>query len=272
MPRIQTSTLNIYYEIAGTGPPLLVLSGTGGDLRNKPNIMDSPLTSTFQVISYDQRGLGQSEKPQDGYTMTAYADDAAALLDALGFDKVHVLGMSFGGMVAQEFCLAYPDRVNRVGLFCTSPGGAGGSSYPLHEFEALDLEGRARAMVLQGDTRISADILDAQPDILEAAMVRLDRSDFAHEDGHARGITGQLAARKDHDCWDRLGDITSPVWLAGGLYDGTALPQSMENMAQRLPNAILKFYEGGHLFMVQVPNVFTDLAYFLNADNPTGTP
>ena len=72
-----------YYEMAGSGAPVLVLSGTGGDLRKKPTIMDSPLTAGFTVISYDQRGLGQSEKPQDGYTMAAYADDAAALMDAL---------------------------------------------------------------------------------------------------------------------------------------------------------------------------------------------
>ena len=108
MPLIQTRTLKTYYEMAGFGAPVLVLSGTGGDLRKKPTIMDSPLTAGFTVISYDQRGLGQSEKPQDGYTMANYAEDAVALMDALDIESAHVLGISFGGMVAQEFALAHP--------------------------------------------------------------------------------------------------------------------------------------------------------------------
>ena len=80
MPRIQTRTLNTYYEMAGDGVPVLV-SGTGGDLRKNQH-SKHPLTAGFNV-SYDQRGLGQSEKPQVGYTMAAYAEDAAALMDAL---------------------------------------------------------------------------------------------------------------------------------------------------------------------------------------------
>ena len=138
MPFIQTRTLKTYYEMSGAGAPVLVLSGTGGDLRKKPTIMDSPLTAGFNVISYDQRGLGQSEKPQNVYTMAAYAEDAVALMDALEIESAHVLGISFGGMVAQEFALAYPNRLKRLALFCTSPGGAGGTSYPLDELEALD--------------------------------------------------------------------------------------------------------------------------------------
>ena len=270
MPFIQTSTLHTYYEMAGAGAPVLVLSGTGGDLRKKPTIMDSPLTAGFRVLSYDQRGLGQSEKPEIGYTMQAYADDAAALMDALGLESAHVLGLSFGGMVAQEFALAHPDRIKKLALFCTSPGGAGGASYPLDELEHLDLEARASAMLRLGDTRIDADTIIAMPKLVEMTMARLDRSDFAHEDGHARGISGQLAARKTHDCWARLEKITCPVWLAGGRFDGIALPQSMQNMATRLPDATLKFYDGGHLFMLQDPEVYTDLAGFFRSTRTGG--
>ena len=265
MPRIQTRTLNTYYEMAGQGVPVFVFSGTGGDLRKKPTILDSPLTADFNVISYDQRGLGQSEKPQDGYTMAAYAEDAAALMDALEIESAHVLGISFGGMVAQEFALAYPNRLKRLALFCTSPGGTGGISYPLHELEHLDLETHAKTMLLLGDTRIDDDVIKTNPELVNVTMARLDRSEFALEDGHARGISGQLSARKAHDCWARLEHITCPVWLAGGRFDGIALPQSMENMAARLPDASLKFYDGGHLFMVQDRDVYTDLAGFFRS-------
>jgi len=270
MPFIQTRTLNTYYEMAGSGVPLLVLSGTGGDLRKKPTIMDSPLTAGFNVISYDQRGLGQSEKPANGYTMAAYAEDTAALMDALELESEHVLGLSFGGMVAQEFALAYPERVKYLALFCTSPGGAGGASYPLDELDDLDLQARAKAMLQLGDTRIDDAIIGAHPELVERTMARLDRSEFAHEDNQTRGISGQLSARKAHDCWARLENITCPVWLAGGRFDGIARPQSMENMAARLPDATLKFYDGGHLFMLQDPEVYTDLAGFFRSTRTGG--
>jgi 3-oxoadipate enol-lactonase len=241
-------------------------------LRKKPTIMDSPLTAGFNVISYDQRGLGQSEKPANSYTMAAYAEDAAALMDALELESAHVLGLSFGGMVAQEFALAYPERVKYLALFCTSPGGAGGASYPLDELDGLDLQARAKAMLRLGDTRIDDAIIDAHPELVERNMARLDRSEFADEDNHARGISGQLSARKAHDCWARLENITCPVWLAGGRFDGIARPQSMENMAARLPDATLKFYDGGHLFMVQDPEVYTDLAGFFRSTPAGGAP
>ena len=81
--------------------PVLVLSGTGGDLRKKPTIMDSPLTAGL-TSSATTSGAGAKRKTQNGYTMAAYAEDAVALMDALEIESAHVLGISFGGMVAQE--------------------------------------------------------------------------------------------------------------------------------------------------------------------------
>ena len=104
--------MEIYYErgqdYGHSGDPLLFISGTGGDLRNKPNQFDSPLAKVFELIAYDQRGLGQTSKPDGDYTMADYADDAAALLDYLNLDRVPVVGVSFGGMVGQEFVLRHP--------------------------------------------------------------------------------------------------------------------------------------------------------------------
>src|SRR5580658_11096322 len=102
MPAAQIGDVELYYERAGAGSPLLFISGTGGDLRNKPNVFDGPLARTFDVLGYDQRGLGRSSKPDVGYTMADYADDAAGLLDAIGWPRAKVAGFSFGGMVAQE--------------------------------------------------------------------------------------------------------------------------------------------------------------------------
>src|ERR1700709_1990805 len=102
MPTAQIGDIELYFERAGSGPPLLFISGTGGDLRAKPNIFSGPLAKSFDLLAYDQRGLGQSSKPDRGYTMADYADDAAALMDHVGWASALVVGVSFGGMVAQE--------------------------------------------------------------------------------------------------------------------------------------------------------------------------
>src|SRR3954464_14665472 len=91
--------LKLYYERAGAGPPLLFISGTGGDLRMQPNVFASPLAKAFDLLAYDQRGLGRTAKPDGPYSMAQYADDAAALLDHLGWPGALVVGVSFGGMV-----------------------------------------------------------------------------------------------------------------------------------------------------------------------------
>ena len=113
MPFAAVRDMRMYYELRGTGPRLLYISGTGGDLRRSPNAFDSPLTEHFEVLAYDQRGLGQTDKPDVAYTMADYAADTDGLLQALGWDECLVMGISFGGMVAQEFALRYPNRVQR---------------------------------------------------------------------------------------------------------------------------------------------------------------
>ena len=264
MPFVNTPHLKIYYEQKGAGTPLLVFGGTGGDLRRKPSIMDTVLSRQFHLISHDQRGLGQSEKPADGYTMKAYADDGAHLLDALGIERAHVMGLSFGGMVAQHFALHHRDRLHKLALFCTAPGGAGGASYPLHDLLSLDPEHQLRERLKLYDTRLDDVWIDANPEFVETARVFSQRDAFDDDPHRERGAMGQFEARAAHDCWLRLDEIDCPVWLAGGKYDGIAKPAVMENMQARLPHAELTFYEGGHLFMTEKPQSFDHAAEFFN--------
>ena len=78
--------IDVYYEIHGAGPRLLFINGSGGDLRQKPNLFDGPLVDHFEVLAYDQRGLGRTDVPEGPYSMADYGEDAAALLEAVGWD------------------------------------------------------------------------------------------------------------------------------------------------------------------------------------------
>lgn len=266
MPFVRTDRIELYFERAGAGPRLLFISGTGGDLRNKPNVFDGPLAKTFDLLAYDQRGLGQSAKPDVAYSMADYAHDAASLLDAQGWEAALVIGVSFGGMVAQELALRHPGRVTRLVLACTSPGGAGGASFPFHEIEHLKGEARARYLIPISDLRRDDAWAQAHPEA-SAQLVELgSRDPFAEEPGHAMGAHRQLEARAAHDAWDRMGEIACPVMIAAGRHDGIALPEAQQRMAGRIPGARLQFFDGGHLFMIQDRTAVPAMAAFLLGD------
>ncbi len=272
MPFARVNGLDLYWERRGAGEPLLFISGTGADLRHKPNVFDGPLAKAFDVLAYDQRGLGRSGKPDTPYSMADYGDDAAGLMDAIGWTRAGVVGVSFGGMVAQELVLRHPDRVSRLVLACTSPGGAGGASYPFHQIEHLKGEARARHLIPISDTRHDAAWAEAHREV-HAQMVAFGSVDpYKDEPGHAAGAHRQLEARAGHDTWDRLAQIACPTLIAGGRYDGIALPETQERMAARIPGARLRFFDGGHLFMLQDRAALPAMIGFLNEGGPSAPP
>lgn len=267
MPYAAVNDLNLYYERAGSGPRLLFISGTGGDLRVQPNVFASPLARAFDLLAYDQRGLGQSDKPDVRYTMADYADDAAGLMDRLGWEDALVVGVSFGGMVAQELVLRHPERVKRLVLACTSPGGAGGASFPFHEIEHLTGEARARHLIPISDVRRDAVWATANPEEYRVILAMTAAAPFADEPGRAAGAHRQLEARADHDTWARLSDINCPVLIAAGRHDGIALPATQEKLAARIPGAELAWFEGGHMFMIQDRAAYPAIIAFLTKPN-----
>ena len=257
--------VELYFERAGRGPRLLYISGTGGDLRLKPGVFDGPWRERFEVLAYDQRGMGRSSKPDRPYSMADYADDAAGLMQAAGWDDALVIGVSFGGMVAQELALRHPARVRRLVLACTSPGGEGGASFAFHDIQHLTGEARARHLIPVSDTRRDQAWAEANPQEY-AELIALGSADpFAAEPGHAVGARRQLEARAGHDAWGRLGRIRCPVLLAAGFHDGIALPRTQQAMMTRLPDAELRFFDGGHMFMLQDPEAVPAIMDFLAA-------
>lgn len=268
MPFITVRDLQMYYEIRGKGPRLLVISGTGGDLRRSPSVFEMPIAQHFEILAYDQRGLGQTSKPDILYTMVDYADDGNALVEAVGWVRCLVMGISFGGMVAQEFALRYPDRVQRLVLACTSSGGAGGTSYPLHELSHLTVAEYARRILYLSDTRRDATWQATHAVqfqlLLDQTLVGLQVG--ADDPGRQTGIRRQLEARKLHDTYQRLPGLKMPVYICGGRYDGIAAPANLEAMHKQIPGSRLELFDGGHLFLIQDPRAFDRIAMFLNGD------
>jgi 3-oxoadipate enol-lactonase len=254
--------ISLYYELDGAGERLLFISGTGADLRHQPRLSDGPMVKSFEVLAYDQRGLGQSDVPEGPYTMADYADDAAALLDLVGWDSCRVLGVSFGGMVAQELAIRHPERVRRLALACTSSGGVGGASYPLHELADLSADERERRQFQLLDTRWDADWREANPDMVALLSARVRQPP-------ERGPRLQLEARSRHDTAERLGDIRCPTLVCGGRYDGIAPPANSQYLAALIPGARLEMFDGGHIFFVQDPAAMPAIIDFLSGDGPS---
>ena len=263
MAIISTKDLDIYFERSTprTNGPLLFIGGTGGDLRNKPNQLDSPLSKHFEIISYDQRGLGQTSSPSGSYSMQQYADDAAHLLDELKIDTIPVMGVSFGGMVAQEFIKRHASRVSKLILACTSSGGDGGSSYPLHTLEELNEEEKLETSIKINDLRITDAWIEQNDDLWKSIKQQAENRNAYKP--LPRNLLKQLLARKDHNTYGDLDEINIPTFLLGGKYDGIAPKLNMEKMHQKIDNSKLEFYEGGHLFLIQDTNAFQDIINWL---------
>lgn len=263
MPVARTKGPDLYFEVSGSGPQLLYVNGSGVTLEDS-SILTGMLASRFQVLSYDYRGLGRSDLVTHPYTMADCAEDTAAVMDAAEWQSAPVLGISFGGMVALEFALSHPERVERLVLLCTSAGGPGGSSFPLDELNALDPDERqARRRTLM-DTRFDPAWLETHPDDLR--LVSAFESSAADRDPDQRGVDEQLNARRTHDVFDRLAAIDCPTFIGCGRYDGIAPPKNSEAMAAANAHAELHMYAGGHGFLFQAPESFDDIAtFFLSA-------
>jgi 3-oxoadipate enol-lactonase len=262
VPTERLNGIDIYYERDGSGPPLLFLNGSGATLATSKLLIDV-FRGSFDVVAHDQRGLGRSSIPPGPYTMADYTTDALAVVDTVGWTSCRVVGVSFGGMVAQELAVTAPERVERLALVCTSPGGPATASYPLHELEGMDEHERAAVSVRLLDTRFDAAWLDSHPHDRTLVEGMAARRAGDKSDEQLRGAREQLLARSHHDVCDRLAKVTCPTLVAAGRYDGIAPPANSEAIAARVPNAELRVYEGGHAFFAQDRQAFPDIIGFL---------
>jgi 3-oxoadipate enol-lactonase len=266
VPTAVINGIDLYYELAGPedGPPVLAIGGSGQTLAMAP-VLGSPLAQHFRVLSYDQRCLGRTGWGDGQPEMADYAADALGLLDHVGWDRVPVIGTSFGGMVAQELAVTHPERVERMVLACTSPGGAF-PSYPLHLLAEMGEEGQ-RKMFTVADTRGE----DAGPEYLAVMKMLAERRAEPTDPAVQEGMQRQLLARSRLDVVDRLARLDMPVLIAAGRYDGIATPANQEAMHERIAGSRLQWFEGGHMFMIQDPAAWPAMVAFLLGE-PSDSP
>jgi pimeloyl-ACP methyl ester carboxylesterase len=241
MPFTNAPGFRMAYEIRGSGFPLLLINGLGSDRREW--LAQVPAFALrFRVISFDNRGSGESDTPPGPYTTAGMADDAAALLSFLGAKRAHVLGVSLGGMIAQEAALRHPGRVERLVLACTSPGGSVSERPSPDALAAFartpggDREAELRRMI---PFLYTGRFRREHPEEIEAFIARRLSAPAPPE-----GYAAQLAAAVGHSAGDRLKGIRAPTLVIAGSADLLVPPVNSERIAERIPGAKLVMLAG----------------------------
>lgn len=243
-----------WYE-QGDGPPLLLIHGLGyaGSWGWGPVL--EPLARTFRVIRYDNRGIGGSDRPPGPYTARMMAEDAVSVLDETGVARAHVVGTSLGGMIAQELALAHPERVERLVLACTSPGGPNAVPMPEKTVRLI-----TQPLDLPPDERFRVFVRNALSEPYDEAMVEEIREHRMAEAQPLEAWQAQAAAGVGHDAFDRVGEIAAPTLVVTGTADEVVDARNSDLLAERIPGARLERFEGaGHLFFWQEPERFVAL-------------
>lgn len=274
----KVGSVDLYYEEHGTGDPLLLIMGLAAD--SQAWMFQIPdFAKQYRVIAFDNRGVGRSSKPAGPYTIHEMADDTLGLLDALKIDKAHVVGVSMGGMIAQELVLRNPERVRALVLACTYPepdadierartftveqfGGSVDASGGIH----VDLKALNPMMFLQ---QLLPNVFNQS--FIEKELPKLMQvfSGALQYGFSMEAILGQVGAVMTHKATDRLHAIKSPTLVITGDADRLVPPASSDILAREIPNAkLVKIAGGSHGFNFETPQLFNDAVLdFLKSAN-----
>ena len=247
-------SVRIAWERHGSGGPLLLIHGLGYARWGWEPVLPG-LAERFDAILFDNRGIGESDAPPGPYTAAELADDAVQVLDEAGVERAHVVGTSLGGMIAQELALARPERVDRLVLACTTPGGPKAHPMPQRTValmaEAATLE-PAVALRRFVENALAPETVTRRPELVDRIM--------AHRLATAQSPiawTAQAAAGAAFDAYDRLGGLGAPTLVAHGGEDVVVDPRNGELLVDLLPDARLDPFPGtGHLFFWEQPERF----------------
>jgi 3-oxoadipate enol-lactonase len=254
MPKVRVNGIEVNYVEAGRGEVLLLIMGFGGDHLAWAFQMPA-FAQRYRVIAFDNRGAGQSDAPDVPYTTRMMAEDAVGLLDALRIERAHVLGVSMGGMIAQELALNHPERVRSLQLHCTLARPDGYMQALLQSWRIVrtkvSLEEWLRIVTLW---LFSPRTYAERPEFVEGVI----QTGLANP--HPFTITGFLRqgdAVRTHDTLDRLGKLRQPALVSVAEDDILVPPRFARALAAAVPRAELRLIDGaGHGYFWERADVF----------------
>ena len=252
MPTAHANNITVNYEVHGDGEPLIMINGLADDLSSWA-YQTEVFARHFKVIIFDNRGIGGTDKPEGAYTTAEMAADACGLLDHLGIERAHGLGVSMGGMIAQEFAIAYPDRVNRLLLCCTcsEPSQFNLRLYRIWE-QTAPILGLAQVMKELLLWCFTPAFFQEHPDVAqetEEALTGITQP--------VQAYLSQLHSIQVHHATDRLGHIAAPTLVLGAPNDLIFPPAQSHQLHDGIPHSQLVFTaHGGHAFLWEAPDEF----------------
>ena len=255
MPKILVSNINIYYELVGDGNETLVLvNGLADDVESWGEQIDDFLDAGFRVLKIDNRGIGKSDTPVGPYTTALMASDIKAVVDELNITNFHMLGVSMGGMIAQEYALNYQEDLKSLILACTyaAPGPFCLRMFKIWEELAPD---KGVPFIMREVTlwAFTQSFFENRPDDLaafEKEMSEMTQSVDAY--------LAQLSAICTHDTVDRLSQITVATMTLAGEED-ILIPVALSRyLHERLPNSQWRETPGGHACLWETPKPFNE--------------
>jgi 3-oxoadipate enol-lactonase len=252
MALAKAGEIELGYDRAGEGPPLLLIMGMSGTRHHWGDSLLEQLRRDFDTIVYDHRDAGDSTRTGQPFTIVDLAEDAAGLLKALEIDSAHVMGISMGGMIAQELVLAHPDQLRSLTLGCTYCGGEGSvlaSEGVMRKLaEAMTSGDRERAIRASWEVNVSPSFAAE-----EDAWVRFRATSMRHG-LPVEVIMRQMQAIAGHDTSARLPGVGAPTLVVHGTLDELLPVQNGHMIAELIPDARLEIYEDvGHMFFLEQP-------------------
>ncbi|MBW4562113.1 MAG: alpha/beta hydrolase [Mojavia pulchra JT2-VF2] len=251
MPRIHINGIDLFYDIQGIGEPLLLIAGFMCDYTYWSLLMPS-LVKQYQVIRFDNRGIGRTSAPDSPYSIQQMASDAAALLEQIGTKKVYIAGHSMGGQIAQELALAYPEKVQSLILLSSLAKGDALFNSIITTWgdlpSTLDLKLYEQVIL----PWVFTDAFYSIPGMIEMIVNMAINYPFPPT---PHGLYHQSRAILGSDTTDRLKDIHCPTLVLVGTQDILTPVKFSEQLAQSIPNAELVVLDrGGHGFLVEFPD------------------
>jgi len=251
MPSVKVNDVELYYELHGEGVPLLLITGWGASAENWDPKLIKDLSESYKVISIDNRGVGQSSKPDVEYSIKMMADDVKGLMDAIDEEKAHVLGFSMGGMIALDLALYYPETVKSLilcGAFCGGPSTK--LTQDVRNMMQLFTSGQPIEMPIE-DLMKQFFSLVFTPKFLQENMEGLMIMFKTPPPIYV--FQRQAQAIVAYNASERLNDVTAPTLVLTGEADVMVLPENSKFLADGIPNAQLKmFKDTGHMFLWEI--------------------